>query len=127
MSDRVVYAYAILRAVPHVYLGTFHNVGVIVHAPTREFLGMRALQTPDELRRAFDGCDVELFARYLASLKAVCEGDESAGPMALAAQSERFHWMTAPRSDVIQSSPVHEGIGDPQKALDDLFASFVQR
>ena len=50
----------------------------------------------------------------------------AAGPLALAAPSERFHWLTAPRSDVLQSSPVHEGIGDPAKALDELFMFYVE-
>jgi hypothetical protein len=56
----------------------------------------------------------------------VCRGDASAGPVALAPTSERFHWLTAPRSDVIQSSPVHEGVcASPAEALDRLFDSYV--
>jgi hypothetical protein len=56
----------------------------------------------------------------------VCRGDARAGPVALAPTSERFHWLTAPRSDVLQSSPVHEGVcADPGEALDRLFARYV--
>jgi hypothetical protein len=56
----------------------------------------------------------------------VAAGDPAAGPVALAPPSERFHWLTAPRSDVLQSSPVHAGLtDDPARALDELFATYV--
>jgi hypothetical protein len=127
LNGDTVYAFAVLRAVPHVYLGTFCNVGVIVHAPTADFLDMRVLTDLTELGRRAPEADVELLARYLDSARAVCAGDEAAGPLALGAPSERFHWITAPRSDVLQSSPVHEGLGDPRQALDQLFEFYVGR
>jgi hypothetical protein len=120
-----VYAFAVLRAVPHVHIGNFVNVGVVVHSPTAEFLGMRVLTDVGALRERTPDIDVELLARYLATYHSIVEGDENAGPLALAAPSERFHWLTAPRSDVLQSSPVHSGIGDPARALDELFALYV--
>ena len=124
-GEETVYAFAVLRAVPHVYLGNFSNVGVIVHAPTAEFLNMRIVTDLADLERRAPESDVELLARYLEASRAICAGDAAAGPLALAAPSERFHWITAPRSDVLQSSPVHEGVGDPERALDDLFEFFV--
>ncbi len=126
-DDETVYAFAILRAVPHVYLGNFSNVGVIVHAPTADFLGMRVITDVAELRRRAPETDVELLARYLEASHAMCRGDAAAGPLALGAPSERFHWITSPRSDVLQSSPVHEGVGDPRRALDELFQVFVDQ
>ena len=70
--------------------------------------------------------DHELLARYLRSYCAVAAGDATAGPVALAPSSERFHWLTAPRSDVLQSSPVHAGLADdPARTLADLFAQYV--
>ena len=126
-GNHTVYAFAVLRAVPHVYLGNFYNVGVIVHAPTAEFLDMRILTDLGELRRRAPESDVELLARYLQASLAICSGNTAAGPLALGAPSERFHWITAPRSDVLQSSPVHEGVGDPRRALDELFAFYVVR
>ncbi|HSL72628.1 MAG TPA: DUF3037 domain-containing protein [Longimicrobiales bacterium] len=120
-----VYAFAVLRAVPHVYLGGFANVGVIVHAPTADFLAMRVVTDRADLKRRAPEADVEVLARYLESCRAICAGDAAAGPLALAAPSERFHSITAPRSDVLQSSPVHEGLGDPRRALDELFEFFV--
>jgi hypothetical protein len=121
-----VYNFALLRAVPHVYLGAFCNVGVVVHAPTVDFLGVRVLTDPAELRRRVPDADADLLARYLCACEAVCSGDPKAGPIALAAPSERFHWITSPRSDVIQPSPIHEGLAeDLPAALDELFTSYV--
>jgi hypothetical protein len=122
----VAYDFAVLRVVPHVHLGAFVPVGVVVHARTEDFLGMRALAAPEELRARVPDADPELLARYLRSLEAICAGDPRAGPVALAPTSERFHWLTAPRSDVLQASPVHEGVCEsPALALDRLFATYV--
>jgi hypothetical protein len=124
--DGTVYAFAVLRAVPHVHLGAFCNVGVVLYAPTTGFLSLRVLDDIHELRRRLPDADVELLARYLSACRAVCAGEEGAGPVALAAPSERFHWLTAPRSDVLQASPVHEGVGEPAQALDELYTAFVE-
>ena len=122
----VPYDFAVLRAVPHVYLGAFVPVAVVVHARTAEFLGIRALTDPAALAARVPDVDAELLARYLRSCEAICAGDPAAGPVALAPPSERFHWLTAPRSDVLQSSPVHEGLcEDPARALEELFAEYV--
>ena len=123
----ISYDYAVLRVVPHVHLGTFVPVGVMVHARTADFLGMRVVLDVAALGARVPGVDAELLARYLRSCQAVCDGDSTAGPVALAPPSERFHWLTAPRSDVIQSSPVHAGVTeDPAAALDELFTRFIE-
>ncbi len=120
------YDFAVLRVVPHPFTGAFVPVGVVVHARTREFLGMRVVTDPAELAARVPDLDPELLARYLRALLAVCEGEPTAGPVALAPPSERFHWLTAPRSDVIQSGPVHGGLcDDPADALAELFATYV--
>jgi hypothetical protein len=125
-TPRVDYDFAVLRLVPRVHLGAFVNVGVVVHARTAEFLALRVLGDERALAARAPGIDVELLARYLRSCTAICAGDATAGPMALAPTSERFHWLTAPRSDVLQSSPVHEGVcEDPQRALDELYDAYV--
>ena len=120
------YHYAVLRVVPHVHLGAFVNVGVVLHARTEEFLGMRALTEPDALRALVPDVDVDLLVKYLACYEGICRGDEAAGPIALLPPSERFHWLTSPRSDVLQASPVHVGLGDDhRRALDELYDRFV--
>ena len=129
MSDRlrIAYDFAILRVVPRVHLGAFANVGVVMHARTVEFLSLRAITEKSSLAALAPGLDAELLSRYLRSCAAICAGEESAGPVALAPPSERFHWLTAPRSDVLQSSPVHEGVcADPAVELNVLFDAYVK-
>lgn len=126
MDAWIAYNFAILRVVPHVHIGAFVPVGVIVHARTEEFIGARLLTDVAELSARIPQVDTPLLAAYLRSFQAICDGVATAGPVALAPPSERFHWLTAPRSDVIQSGPVHEGLCDsPTAALDELFASVV--
>jgi len=121
------YDYAVLRAVPHVHLGAFIPVGVLVHARQSEYLGLLALTSESTLRNRVPSADVGMLARYLRAMERVASGDAQGGPIALAPTSERFHWLTAPRSDVLQASPVHEGLceGDPERTLARLFAQYV--
>ena len=123
----VAYDFAVLRAVPHVHLGAFVPIGVLVHARQEGFLGLLALTDENALRSRVPSVDVGLLARYLRTMERVASGDPAAGPIALAPTSERFHWLTAPRSDVLQTSPVHEGLcdGDPSRTLARLFAQYV--
>jgi hypothetical protein len=126
-TDRwITYHFAVLRVVPHVYRAEFVNVGVVVHARTAEFLAMRAITDPAALHALVPEVDSELLARYLVCSLGICDGDPDAGEIALAPPSERFHWLSAPRSDVLQSSPVHEGIcEEPGKVLEELFRELV--
>jgi len=122
----ISYDFAVLRVVPHVHIGAFVAVGVVLHARTAEFLGMRVVTDEAVLENCAPDLDVQLLSRYLKSCEAICAGDPEAGPIALAPPSERFHWLTAPRSDVIQCGPVHGGIcEDPADTLLKLFESVV--
>jgi hypothetical protein len=126
MSGWISYNFAVLRVVPHVHLGTFIPVGIVLHARTTEFIAARVITDIQKLGLHIVGADVDLLSRYLESCVAICSGDTTAGPIALAPPSERFHWLTAPRSDVIQCGPVHEGLcEDPGTTLDDLFSSLI--
>lgn len=125
-SSWISYNFAVLRAVPHVHIGAFVPVGIVLHARTTEFIGARVITDEDELRGRVNGTDIQLLARYLKSCEAIAAGDMTAGPIALAPPSERFHWLTSPRSDVIQPGPVHEGLcEDPARALKELFEALV--
>jgi hypothetical protein len=126
-NRRAAYNFAFVRAVPHVPTGAFTNVGVIVHSRAAEFLDIRVLRDPEALRALVPDIDVELLARYLECFEGVTRGDPAAGPMALVSPSERFHWLTSPRSDVLQVSPVHEGVAeDIGAALETLFSTYVR-
>jgi hypothetical protein len=125
-SEWIAYNFAVLRVVPHVHTGAFVPVGVVLHARTAEFIGVRVTTDPVALAKIASDTDAELLSRYLSSCKAIAEGDMSAGPIALAPPSERFHWITAPRSDVIQCGPVHAGLTEnPEATLDELFSTLV--
>ncbi|MEO8575130.1 MAG: DUF3037 domain-containing protein [Gemmatimonadales bacterium] len=125
-TDWISYNFAVLRVVPHVHIGTFIPVGIVLHARTSEFLGVRVITDVIDLRSRLGDADIEVLSRYLESCRAIGQGDFSAGPIALAPPSERFHWLTAPRSDVIQSGPVHEGLCfDPAAELERLFTEII--
>jgi hypothetical protein len=127
MSAQLDYDFAVLRVVPRVHLGAFVNVGVVLHARAAEFIALRVLTDVRALGQRLPGMDVELLARYLHASEAIGAGDAAAGPVALAPPSERFHWLTAPRSDVIQSSPVHEGVcTDLPAEVERLFRIYVE-
>jgi hypothetical protein len=122
----VSYNYAVLRVVPRVHLHAFVNVGVIVHARTAGFLAARLLTDPADLAPRLPGTDPDLLSRYLLSWRGISEGRPECGPVALAPPSERFHWLTAPRSDILQSSPVHAGLcEDPERVLEEMFGAYV--
>ena len=124
---KVAYSFAVLRAVPHPHTGVFVPVGVVVHARQAEFLALRTIDDAAELARRVPDADAELLARYLHIATRVCAGDDDAGPIALLPTSERFHWLVAPRSDVLQCSPVHEGLcDDPAVELDALYRLYVR-
>lgn len=128
MHARSSYDYALIRLVPSVERGECINIGVILYCPTRRFLGMRLyLDAPRALAIAPD-LDLAAAQQQLDTLMHICEGSPEAGQLGAMSQSERFHWLTSPRSTIIQVSPIHEGISDdPQAALDHLFKTMVSR
>jgi hypothetical protein len=114
---RVPYSYAVLNAVPHPYTGRGVPVGVVLQSRPVEFIDLEAVTDPELLRRLAPDVDADLLARYLRSCQAIARGDEAAGEIALLSAPERFHWLTAPRSDVIQPSPVQYGLTEDAPAL----------
>lgn len=116
------YDYAMVRVVPRVDLGMFFNVGIVLHARTADFLD--AMLHIDYERLMLLGCaiDTALLQRCVDAYGLVCRGGKEAGPIGMLPPSERFHWLTAPRSAVIQTSAVHPGrCHDPHQALESLF------
>jgi hypothetical protein len=109
MHDHDTYDYAIIRVVPKVEREEFVNVGVIVSCPPREFLEARIELDESRLIAIDPTLDVETIRAHLASILTVCAGGEQAGPIGQLSQRERFRWLVAPRSTIIQTSPVHTG------------------
>ncbi len=121
-APEVPYSFAVLRVVPHPYTGRGTPVGVVLQSRPAEFIGLRALTDPDALRALAPDADVALLVRYLRSAAEIAAGDAAAGDVALLSAPERFHWLTARRSDVIQPDPVeHARCTDPAAELELLF------
>jgi hypothetical protein len=122
------FQYAMLRVVPRVERGEAFNAGVVVFCRPLRFLGARA-ELDDALLAALSpGCDAGDVRAQLETLVAVAAGRAEGGRVAAMPQSERFHWLTAPSSTIVQPSAVHTGLtDDPARELDHLFAALVSR
>lgn len=120
------YDYAVIRVVPRVEREEFLNVGVILSCPARDFLEARVHIDRARLA-AFDATlDLELLEQHLRVIPLVCRGDAQAGPIGQLSARQRFYWLTAPRSTVIQTSVVHSGLCDePVASLDHLMQRMV--
>jgi len=123
----VWYSYAIVRVVPRVERGECVNVGVVLFVRARRYLAARVeLDRPRLLALAPD-LDLALVERHLASFQAICDGRAEGGPLADLPPAERFHWLTAPRSTMIQTSPAHVGrTTDPADEVDRLLDAYVR-
>ena len=109
MRDLVTYDYAIVRVVPKVERAEFVNVGVIVSCPRLDLL-VAKIEVDERRLMSLDATlDLESVRRHLAAIPTICAGGEQAGPIGRLSQRERFYWLVAPRSTIIQTSPTHTG------------------
>lgn len=116
------FMYATIRVVPRVERGEFINVGVIVYSKRLRYLGTKIDLDEARLRALAADADVEAVHRGLIAFEKGCTD----GPLAEGDLGERFRWLTAPRSAMIQPGPVHSGLtADPATDLDRLFARLV--
>jgi hypothetical protein len=128
MSGSLEYQYAVIQLVPRVERGEGFNVAVILHCRQAEFLGLRAHLDEQLLERFAPDCQAELVRDRLALLERVAAGDPTAGPIARLSLSERYHWLVAPASTMLQPAPAHTGVTtDPAAQLERLFVELVQR
>jgi hypothetical protein len=119
--------YAVLRVVPRVDREEFVNAGVILFCLERDFLAARVELDRARLSALFPGVDLATVAEHLAAVERVAAGAEGSGPIGRLSRRERFHWLVAPRSTVIQVSPVHSGLcRDPAAALERLLEQVVR-
>jgi Protein of unknown function (DUF3037) len=120
------FAYAILRVVPHVERGEQFNAGVVLFCRRRGFLALRAELDERRLAALAPDVDPATVRAHLDALARIAAGDPAGGSVAALAPSERFGWLVAPSSTVIQPSPVHTGLcEEPQTMLDRLFDELV--
>jgi len=118
--------YAVLRVVPRVEREEFVNAGVLLFCLERDFLQARVEVNEPRLRALWPETDVELVRQHLEAIPKICAGSADGGPIARLSLRERFHWLVAPRSTIIQVSPVHSGLCEsPERTLEELFEQMV--
>jgi hypothetical protein len=112
--------------VPHIEREEFMNVGVILSCQASSFLNA-AFELDERRLAAFaPGLDVNLLQSHLQAIRLICEGGDDGGPIGRLPRRARFDWLVAPRSTIVQTSPVHAGLcSDPRQALADLLRKMV--
>jgi hypothetical protein len=124
--ERAPFAYATIRVVPRVEREEFVNVGVVLYSRPRKFLGVQARLDRDRLLALWPELDLDAVERQLAVMRLVVAGDPAGGAIARLPAAERFGWLSAPASTIVQPGPVHAGLAvDPEAALHELFANLV--
>ena len=119
--------YAIVRVVPRVERGEFINAGVILYCLTSRFLSAKVELDEKRLLALAPEVDVALVRGNLEAMPRICAGGRGSGPIGQLPQKERWHWLVAPRSTILQTSPVHSGLcEDPAKALEHLMDRVVR-
>jgi hypothetical protein len=120
------YEWAVLRVVPRVERSEFVNAGIVLYSHQLDFLGAQVALADDRARGLDPELDLDLVRSHLDAIVALCAGADSAGPNANRPAGERFRWLVAPRSTVVQPSPVHVGLtDDPAAELSRLVANVV--
>jgi Protein of unknown function (DUF3037) len=112
MPELCPFDYAVIRVVPRVERDEFINAGVIVSCPATNFLKAKIELDIDRLAALDPSLDSATIQKHLDAIPLICEGGAEAGPIGLLAPRSRFHWLVAPRSTIIQTSPVHTGLCD---------------
>ena len=121
------FQYALLRVVPRIERGEQINAGVVLFCRPRRFLAARVGLDADRLAALAPGLGAADVQAHLDAAVRIAAGDPAGGPIAAFEQSQRFHWLVAPSSTVLQASAVHTGLSDdPQATLDALFAELVE-
>jgi hypothetical protein len=123
---RSVFQYAVVRVVPRVERGECLNVGIVLLCRPRRYLGARILLDEERLAAFAPGLEPATLRPHLEAIERIASGDPTAGPIARLDRAERFHWLVAPASTIIQPSEVHTGLcHDPAAELAHLIATLV--
>jgi Protein of unknown function (DUF3037) len=122
------YDYAVVRVVPRVERGEFVNAGIILSCDVERIL-LAGIELDERALLAIDPrVDLDLVRSVLQSIPAICAGGAAAGEIGRLSARERFHWLVAPRSTIVQTSPVHTGrCAEPVAALEHLMRTMVRR
>ena len=125
-APRNPFQYAIVRIVPDIARGEFLNAGVILLCRPKRFLGARIGLDERKLAALAPDLSPDEVRPHLEAITRIATGDPDGGPIARLTQAERFHWLVAPSSTIVQTSETHTGLcADPGAELDNLFAKLV--
>ena len=120
------FEYAVLRVIPRVERGECMNAGVVLYCQADGFLGARVHLDPERLAALDPRADFEGVRAHLEAIRSVCEGGPEAGAVGRLPLRERFGFLVAPRSTVVQPSEVHTGLTqDPEAELEHLLRTMV--
>ena len=126
MQEKNLFEYAVIRIVPQVEREEFLNVGVVVYCAKTKFLATKFKLDVDRLQAFCNHCDSLEIEEYLHSFERICIGGIDAGPIGQLPMPDRFRWLTATRSTVVQTSKVHSGLTDDlSEILRNLFDQLV--
>ena len=126
MPARLFYEYAVIRVVPRVDRGEQLNAGVVMYCLERDFLKARVALSTERLRALDATADAAVLQQHLEAVPRVCEGGPGAGQLGELSMKERWHWLVAPRSAMVQLGPVHAGLClDPDAELERLMRVMV--
>lgn len=126
MPVQHIFEYAVFRVVPQVEREEFVNVGVILYCKAAKFLQMRYLLNEERIRAFSNTIDIHEISCYLKGFDLICQGSREGGKIAELDQAERFRWITASRSTIIQTSKVHPGLCiTPALMLDRIYTEMV--
>ncbi len=127
MSNNYFYDYVIIRVVPKVEREEFINVGVILSCKEKKFLKARFELNDEKLKSFSQEMDLEMIKNHLKAIEEISAGSENAGPIGKLSQMERFHWLSSPKSTIIQTSAVHSGYcKNPADTLEHLIKTMVK-
>jgi hypothetical protein len=128
MPEQNAFEYAVIRVVPRVDREEFINAGVILCCPAMDYLDAGIELNEERLSMLDISADIDLVRRHLEIIPEICAGSPKAGAIGRLARAQRFDWLTAPRSTIIQTSPVHTGMcGDPAVMLEHLMEKMVRQ
>ena len=126
MPEKHLFEYAVIRVVPRVEREEFLNVGVILYCSAEGFLQTRCELNEERLRAFSCRVDVSELKERLGAFERICEGRSKGGTIGQLSRAERFRWLTAARSTVVQTSAVHPGLCEnAAETLDRLYAQLV--
>lgn len=126
MQEKHLFEYAVIRIVPRVEREEFLNVGVILYCPKQKFLQAKYHLNEERIRNFCSELNIEELENYLSTFVRISNAEKDAGPIASLPIAERFRWLTATRSTIIQTSKVHPGFcSDPGETLQKLFKQLV--